>query len=255
MRDKLYFAIPVTIIFVAWVIGSRFTTSLFLPSPDSVFSTLLAMTKSGLIGDALLQSFIRITIATLASAAVAVPLGLLAASYDGLNKLVSPTINFMRYLPVTAFYPLLIMWVGIGEEMRISFLFCATIFYFLPSVMLAVNEVNKELVDTGRTMGMSYFQVITQILLPASFPSICESFLMMYGIGWTYIIIAEVINTNNGLGHIIQIASARGRTDMVFAALIVIILFSVIFDSLGKKLIKAKFSWKYMNSMKSEVQS
>ena len=153
----------------------------------------------------------------------------------------------MRYLPVTAFYPLLIMWFGIDELMKIIFLFIATFVYMMPSVVLCLEEINQDLIDTGLTIGMNKFQTVWRIQLPSSLPSIINSFIMMYGIGFTYIAVAETVNAKYGLGWIIQQSSSRGRTDMVFMAIIVIVLVSILFDYISKKIVKRIFKWRYLN--------
>ena len=153
----------------------------------------------------------------------------------------------MRYIPVTAFYPLLIMWFGIDELMKIVFLFIATFVYMMPSVILCLDEISSDLIDTGLTIGMSKFQIITKVQIPAILPSLMNSFIMMYGIGWTYIAITETINAKYGLGFIIQQSSSRGRTDLVFMAIIMIMIISVLFDNLTKKLVKRIFKWRYLN--------
>ena len=129
--------------------------------------------------------------------------------------------------------------------MKISFLFVATFFYFLPSVVMSIKETNSDLIDTAMTLGMNKLQLMLQVLLPYSLPSICRSFIMMYGIGWTYVVIAEVINPNNGLGFIMNLGSARGRTDLVFVAIFTIVLISFLFDFLGNAFVSRKFRWKY----------
>lgn len=240
--------IPLAIVLVLWMIGSNFTSPLFLPAPSKVLESFIQLLENGMLIKDLQQSFLRITTATVIAALVSLPIGLLVANYKSVDNLVTPITGVMRYLPVTAFYPLLIMWVGIGESMKITFLFFATIFYFLPTVMLAIKEVNVDLIDTALTMGMSKFKVMLNVLLPASLPSILQSFLMMYGIGWTYVIIAEMVNTTTGLGHLMNVGSARGRTDLVFLALIVILLFSYVFDSIGNLFIKKAFKWKFLKT-------
>lgn len=245
----MYYFLSPLILLVLWSLGSMALSPLFLPSPLSVLASLRDMMMTGLIVEAWYQSFIRITVATMLSVVVSIPIGLMMSGYSTVNRALSPFVSFMRYLPATAFYPLLIMWIGIGEEMRIAFLFSATVFYFLPSVVLAIQEVGRDTIEGAMALGFSRFQTLAFVTLPAALPSILESFLMMYGIGWTYIIIAEIVNTNNGLGHLINIASARGKTDMVFAALLVIIVSSVVFDLVSKKFIRSKFQWKYMNSI------
>ena len=156
-----------------------------------------------------------------------------------------PVVSFLRYGPVTAFSPLLILWFGIGEQMKISFLFIATFVYLLPSILLCFNDVPQDLMDTGKTIGMTSWETIKEILLPASLPSIFSTFLMMYGIGWTYCAVVEATNAKYGLGFIINVSSARGRTAVVFGAIIVIMLFSFVFDKLGNLLIRKIFQWRY----------
>lgn len=176
---------------------------------------------------------------------VAIPLSLLIYGVKPIKETIMPVVSFLRYVPVTAFSPLLILWFGIGEQMKISFLFIATFVYLLPSILLCFNDVPQDLMDTGKTIGMTSWETIKEILLPASLPSIFSTFLMMYGIGWTYCAVVEATNAKYGLGFIINVSSARGRTAVVFGAIIVIMLFSFVFDKLGNLLIRKIFQWRY----------
>ena len=90
-------------------------------------------------------------------------------------------------------------------------------------------------------------QIITKVQIPAILPSLMNSFIMMYGIGWTYIAITETINAKYGLGYIIQQSSSRGRTDLVFMAIIMIMVISVLFDCISKKLVRNIFKWRYLD--------
>lgn len=237
--------ILLAIVLLLWVFFSQYTNPLFLPKPYKVLKSFAELFSNGMLVKSLGMSFFRITIATLISSVISIPLGLLVVNYKGMDELITPTMGLMRYIPVTVFYPLLIMWLGIGEEMKITFLFVATFFYFLPSVVLCIKETNQDLIDTAYTMGMNKLQVMYRVLLPYSLPAICQSFLMMYGIGWTYVIIVEVVNARSGLGHIINMGSARGRTDLVFVALFTILFISWLFDNLGNYLIRKIFVWKF----------
>ena len=214
---------------------------------EEVFNALVESIKNGQLLIALQYSFMRITVATCISGAIAYPVALLIYNSKIAKDILNPIISVMRYIPVTAFYPLLIMWFGIDETMKIVFLFIATFVYMMPSVILCLDEVNTDLIDTGLTIGMSKLQTIYKIQIPASLPSVLNSFIMMYGIGFTYIAVAETVNAKFGLGWIIQQSSSRGRTDMVFMAIIVIMIISVLFDFLAKKAVKKAFKWRYIN--------
>lgn len=234
-------------ILLIWDIASKNANPLFVPNPKTVIQNLIMLIQNGEIFIAIRYSFLRVTVAAFASAMVAMPIALLVYNIRLAKDVLSPVINILRYIPVTAFYPLLIMWFGIDELMKIVFLFIATFVYMMPSVILCLEEVNTDLIDTGLTIGMSKFQTVYKIQIPASLPSILNSFIMMYGIGFTYIAVAETINAKYGLGYIIQQSSARGRTDMVFMAIIVIMIISVVFDFVAKGFVRRIFRWRYLD--------
>ena len=234
-------------VIVIWFICSQNANPIFIPDPRNVFNNLVESIKNGQLFLALQYSFMRITVATCISGAIAYPVALLIYNSKIAKDILNPIISVMRYIPVTAFYPLLIMWFGIDETMKVVFLFIATFVYMMPSVILCLDEVSTDLIDTGLTIGMSKLQTIYKIQIPASLPSVLNSFIMMYGIGFTYIAVAETVNAKFGLGWIIQQSSSRGRTDMVFMAIIVIMVISVLFDFLAKKAVKKAFKWRYIN--------
>ena len=238
----------VAILLGIWQVGSMMTTPLFIPSPLSTWEAFLGLLQTDQLIPGLLYSLTRISIATLLSMATAIPIALLICAIKPLNDMISPIISSMRYIPVTAFSPLLILWFGIDETMKISFLFLATFVYVLPSTVLCLEDVPQDLIDTGKSIGMKSYEIISEILLPAALPSIMNSFLMMYGIGWTYVAVVEATNAQKGLGFIINVGSARGKTAVVFAAIIVIIVFSYLFDKLGNWAIRKVFKWRYINN-------
>lgn len=247
MRKILNIIILLTFLIITWGIIAEHSNPIFIPNPLKVCQDLIETIKNGQLFKALQYSFLRITMATLISALIAIPIGVLIYNVRIARDFLYPIVSAMRYIPVTAFYPLLIMWFGIDELMKIAFLFIATFVYMMPSVILALDEVNQDLIDTGLTIGMTRFQTITRIQLPATMPSLMNSFIMMYGIGWTYIAVAETVNAKYGLGWIIQQSSSRGRTGMVFMAIIVIVIVSVLFDTVSKFLVKRVFKWRYLN--------
>lgn len=181
-----------------WYIASCFTQPIFIPSPIVVWDAIIGLAETGQLQMGLLYSFLRITGASAISMAVAIPLALLIYGVKPVKETLMPIVSFLRYIPVTAFSPLLILWFGIGEQMKISFLFIATFVYLLPSILLCFNDVPQDLMDTGKTIGMTNWETIKEILLPASLPSIFSTFLMMYGIGWTYCAVVEATNAKYG---------------------------------------------------------
>lgn len=148
MKKAFYTIFTFVIIIIIWYKLSLTVNPLFIPNPLVVFKDFKILISDGTIFIHLLYTFRRIMIATCLSGIIALPLGLLVRNSKIAKATIYPIIMLLRYIPVTAFYPLLIMWVGIGEEMKIAFLFIATFVYMLPSVVLALEEANADMVDS-----------------------------------------------------------------------------------------------------------
>ena len=129
--------------------------------------------------------------------------------------------------------------------MKVSLIFIAVFLQYLPIVVHEFADVDKRIIETATTMGFDDFRSIWYVIIPYTMPELLRNFISLYGVGWTYVIIAEVTNANLGLGHLMYIGSARGNTKMVFAALITIIFINIAFDKIGKFIIKKKFAWRY----------
>lgn len=247
MKNKLITLLSFVAILIIWYFASLKYNPLFIPNPITVFEDAKLLLSTGQLQIAILYTFRRILIASVLAGCVALPLGLLVYNFKFVRYSINPIISLMRYIPITAFYPLLIMWLGIDEQMKMAFLFIAAFVYMMPSVVLSLEEINQDLIETGYTIGMSKLQTITRIQLPAMLPSILNSFVMCFGIGFTYSAVVESINAKYGLGYMIQQSSARGKTDLVFLGIIAIMIVSFVFDNLAKWLIKKCFRWRYLN--------
>jgi NitT/TauT family transport system permease protein len=246
MKKHLYTISTFLAVILLWYFASLNANPLFIPSPLEVIEDFKIFIGDRTLFIHLWYTFRRIMTATLLAGGISIPLGLLVRNSKIAKATIYPVISLLRYVPVTAFYPLLIMWAGIEEEMKISFLFIACFVYMLPSVVLSLEEVSDQLIDTGRTIGMSKLQIITRIQLPSTLPSILHGFVMMVGIGWTYCAVVETINAKYGLGYIIHQSSSRGNTSLVFMSIITIMVVSFVFDNVCKIIIRKVFRWKYL---------
>lgn len=244
-------ALSVIVLLAVWSFVSYFrefsgVSQLMLPTPTAVLTGLTELFfEQGLLVD-IWWSFQRILIATLLSAAIALPLGVLMGSFPVIDGFFSSLTTPMRFLPITAFIGLLINWFGIGEQMKIAFLFLGIFFYFLPVVVQAIHDVDNKLVQTAYTLGATRRQTIFTVLIPAALPDIFEAFRIMNGIGWTYVVIAEIINAKNGIGYMIHhSSSSRGKMEWAFAGIIVIGVIGVLTDWLIVQFNRWLFRWKY----------
>jgi NitT/TauT family transport system permease protein len=116
--------------------------------------------------------------------------------------------------------------------------------YLLPLVVEAVEQVDEVYLQTATTLGASRSQLIRHVLIPGSLPAISEALRVMNGIGWTYVILAEVINAPYGLGALITVAGKRSHVDQMFALVIVILVIGVLTDQIIRLVNKSLFTWK-----------
>ena len=236
----------VAIVIIIWWGASRIVNkSLFLPSPKETMKSIVTLVTTGVLFKHLGASFLRVTIGVCIAAAISVPLGMAIAWNKLINKLLKPIVDSLRYIPVTCFSPMLVLLLGIDEKMKITFLVIAGFFSFLPTVIQQCSEPMDKLKETAYTLGFSYPRMLLHCAIPYIAPSLLQSFITLYGVGWTYVIIAEVNNTQYGLGHLMYIGSARGKTSMVFAAIVIIIVVSYAFDKISNLIVRKTFKWRF----------
>jgi len=245
VATALAFVMPVLVL-AAWCLISygHLAPSDFLPSPTEVIrGTLQLFIQYDLI-TAVWVSTRRILFAFLLAAGCALPLGILMGAFTPIHNIFEPIMAPLRYMPISAFIPLLILWFGIYESEKIAFLFLGVFVYLLPVVVSAIRIVPEELVQTALTLGASRWQVIRTVLLPAALPEIFESFRVMNAISWTYVILAEAVNPEHGLGYMVELARTHQKASWSFAGLIVIGGIGLITDQVIHAVSTILFKWK-----------
>ena len=216
----------------------------FLPSPTEVVRGTLQLFMQYDLGMAIVISTRRIALAFFLAAALALPLGVLMGSFEPLNRILEPVMAPMRYMPISAFIPLLILWFGIYEKQKIAFLFLGVFVYLLPVVVTAIRAVPEELIQTALTLGATKAQVIRTVLVPAALPEIFDSFRVMNAISWTYVILAEAVNPERGLGYMVELARTHQKASWSFAGLIVIGGIGLLTDAIIRGISGALFRWR-----------
>ncbi len=241
----LGFVAPAAVL-AAWCVLSygRLAPADFLPSPTEVIKGTLQLFVQYDLGLAIVVSTRRIALAFLLASAVALPLGILMGAFEPVNRVFEPVVSPLRYMPISAFIPLLILWFGIYEKQKIAFLFLGVFVYLLPVVVTAIRTVPEELVQTALTLGATRGQVIRTVLLPSAAPEIFDSFRVMNAISWTYVILAEAVNPEHGLGYMVELARTHQKASWSFAGLLVIGGIGILTDFLIRSLSQALFRWR-----------
>lgn len=212
---------------------------LFLPSPDVVASTAWRMALDGTLATHTLASAEVVLLGFLVSSLIAVPLGLWMGTYRVVQAALEPLVNFMRYLPVTSFVPLFILWIGIGIEQRIAVIFFGTFFQQLVMISDCSRAVSQDLVNASYTLGTRRREVVWHVIFPAALPTILDTLRVTMGWAWTYLVVAELVAASSGLGYISLKAMRGFQVDVIFMAIAAIGLLGLTTDLLFR-LIRAR---------------
>ncbi len=219
--SRTFLADPLTMLQDGWTLLTRFG-----------FAHDVAMTVWRVVGGFVL------------AAIVAVPVGIAMGAYKPIEALLEPFVSFSRYLPASAFVPLLILWAGIGEPQKLLVIFIGSVFQIILMVAVAVGSTRRDLVEAAYTLGSNERSVVRRVLLPANAPDIAEILRLVLGWAWTYVIVAELIGSSSGIGHMIIDSQALLATGQMIFGIIVIGLIGLVSDFAFKAANRALFSWR-----------
>ena len=202
----------------------------FLPLPWEVVTALYVMLAEQNFMEDIWISIARVWSAFLLSAVMAIPVGIWMSSYRIVGTLTEPIVDFIRYLPVPALVPLLIIWFGIGEASKIAVLWMGTFFQLVLLISDDAKRVPREFIETGFTLGAKPRQITWDIVNRSMLPSTVDNLRITLGWCWTYIIIAEIVAANTGIGHAIWSARRFVKTPEVRAGILVVGIIGLLTD-------------------------
>lgn len=175
---------------------------------------------------------------------IAVPLGIAMGAYKPVEAFFEPFVSFCRYLPASAFIPLLILWAGIGETQKLLVIFIGSVFQIVLMVAVTVGGARRDLVEAAYTLGAGSSGIVRRVLIPGAAPGIAETLRLVLGWAWTYVIVAELIGSASGIGHMIMDSQALLNTGQIIFGIIVIGMIGLISDFLFKAVNQRLFPWK-----------
>ncbi|CAN5821742.1 ABC transporter permease [soil metagenome] len=218
--SKTFLADPITMVRSGWTLLA-----------EQGFAKDIGFTVWRVLGGFLLAAF------------VAVPLGVAMGAYKGIEAFFEPFVSFARYLPASAFIPLLILWAGIGEAQKLSLIFLGSFFQLVLMIAMQVGGIRRDLVEAAYTLGASDWGIVKRVLLPAAAPQVAETLRLVLGWAWTYVIVAELIGASNGIGHMITDSQALLATDQIIFGIITIGVIGLVSDLAFKRANRAMFRW------------
>ncbi len=239
------FIISLVIIIVIWFFSKKYgiINDLFLPSPKQLYIAFVDLFKEYNFSGDILASVYRVFSAFILSAIIAIPLAIIMFKYTSIGKVLSPYIDFIRYLPVPALIPLTILFFGIDETAKIVLLFIGTFFQLILLVIDDLHEIPKEYFDLTYSLKFNQRQEIF-FMFKSILPQIYDNSRITLGWCWTYVIIAELVASSNGIGHMIKEAQRFSNTPNMYAGIITMGTIGFGSDYLFKKLYPRFFRYK-----------
>ena len=231
--------------FLAWGVATLggFVSRTFLADPFTMLQEgWNLLTVHGFINDIGITVW-RVVGGFIIAAVIGVPLGIAMGAYKPIEAFFEPFISFARYLPASAFIPLLILWAGIGETQKMMVIFIGSFFQIVLMVAVTVGGIRRDLVEAAYTLGASDTGIVRRVLLPGSAPDIAEILRLVLGWAWTYVIVAELIGSSSGVGHMITDSQALLNTGQIVFGIIVIGVIGLISDFLLKYVNQRLFPW------------
>ncbi len=215
----------------------------FLPAPHQVAEAAVDLIGDGTLWTHIRASCLVILMGFAVASVLGVPPRLPLGSFLAAESVLVPVIAFVRYLPVSAMIPLLILWVGIDAEARIAVIFIGTFFQQMILIADVAAHVSRDLLDVSYTLGAGRGQVVSRVLIPATLPGVMDTLRITMGWAWTYLVVAELVAANRGLGYMI-LNSMRGLfTDRIFVGIMVIGLLGLATDQCFKYLHRWLLPW------------
>ncbi|MDR1657221.1 MAG: ABC transporter permease subunit [Deltaproteobacteria bacterium] len=242
-------ALTVVVILSAWslVSGFKLVNPAFLPSPTDVWAAFVELCQDGYKGETLIKHILvslqRLFKALGAALILAIPLGLAAGSSRLVRAIIDPIIEFYRPLPPLAYYTLLILFLGIGDESKVTLLFLSAFAPLLIGIIFSVQKIPQDRLRVARSLGAGGWKLLFNVVLPSCLPDILTGFRTSVGLAYATLVAAEMVAAISGLGWLVLDASKFLRNDIVFTGVIILGSIALIMDLILRRVITIVSPW------------
>ena len=232
-----------------WLVSSSASVDkVFMPGPVDVYHRLITWyTEDELMSDIWISVY-RVTTGFLISALIALPLGLMIGTFRPVQAVLEPLTDFIRYMPAVAFIPLVMLWVGIEESSKIAIIFIGTFFQMVLMMAEDVRRVPLAQIEAAQTMGATRGESIKLVIFQSAKPALLDTLRVTMGWAWTYLVVAELVAANSGLGYSILKAQRFLQTDKIFVGILLIGLIGLVMDQLFRLAHRKAFPWLHLRS-------
>lgn len=225
-------------------IEERMVSPMILPNPSEVIESVPSLFRERQLPLHVWVSLKRVGISYLVALAIVLPLGVAMGAFGVPRALFSPVTTASGYIPIATLVPLTMAWFGTGEKQKIFFLSMAFAIYLLPMIIQAIDSVPDVFLRTSYTLGASPMGTVFKVIVPIALPDIWHGMRLAFGVGWTYLVLAEVVAMSDGLGFVIQMSQRRMMPQHIYLVILLIALIAWLIDVLWAFLGNRLFPYK-----------
>lgn len=230
---------------VIWEVLSRLGVfpAYQLPAPSVIFYTILQMAQDGTLWSHIGITTFRVFQGFVLGTAAAVLLGSLVGFYKAAEQLLDPMLQAFRSIPSLAWVPLFILWMGIGEPSKVTMIAVGVFFPVYLNIVSGITGVDRKLIEVGKMYGLSSFQLIRRIILPAALPSFLVGLRSGLGLGWMFVVAAELMGASQGLGYLLVLGQNTLSPETIIASIILFALIGKLSDWILKLVQERSLQW------------
>jgi NitT/TauT family transport system permease protein len=248
LSTRLYVAIAAgafVLLLIAWMLVTHFALvqPIFLPSPLAILQRLVTLARDGTLWGDVSSSLYRIMVGFMCASIGALFAGILIGAYRFWEAAIEPIIDFVRYMPVVAFVPLTILWAGTNDVQKFLIIWIGTFFQQTLMFKDNIKRVPRDYVALGRTLGLSGRQVLLRIVVPSALPDIWDTLRISLGWAWTWVVLAELVAADSGIGYRITVAQRYFQTDTAIGYILVLGVLGLLTDQTMKALHRKLFKY------------
>jgi len=232
-----------------WLVSSSASVDkVFMPGPLDVYHRLITWYVDDDLMSDIGISVYRVTAGFALSAIIALPLGLMIGTFRPVQAVLEPLTDFIRYMPAVAFIPLVMLWVGIEESSKIAIIFIGTFFQMVLMMAEDVRRVPLAQIEAAQTMGATRGESVRLVIFQSAKPALLDTLRVTMGWAWTYLVVAELVAANSGIGYSILKAQRFLQTDKIFVGILLIGFIGLVMDQLFRLAHRKAFPWLHLRS-------
>jgi sulfonate transport system permease protein len=233
------------VLLIAWEATARFglIDSYVFPAPTTIFQKILEMAEEGTLWGHIGITFFRVFIGFFAGTFAALVLGSIVGYFKWFEQLMDPLIQAFRSIPSLAWVPLFILWMGIGESSKVVLIAVGVFFPVYLNIVSGIQGVDRKLIEVGKIYHFTSFQIVRRIILPASLPSFLVGLRSGVGLGWMFVVAAELMGAGQGLGYLLVVGQNTYSPELIMASIILFAILGKATDALLKALEARALRW------------